>query len=479
MIVHGHEQMCTPSTYNACTMQTSDFPGTTPPACQSAQKVLLANADPERGLFAGAASPDHRGSEHHYASIWARDLGITVIGALSLSGDGMPSTAMDTIAHAALKSIMILAANQYPSGEIPTVVFPEGSPETGGHPYADCGETGGVDSTAWWILALRHLNAHAPALIDLDLLQSHIERAISWLLSRDMNQTGLIDSPEAGDWMDSTLVRHGKVFYNNVLLYAALLACNELPLPQGSPIRPAAFAEDLRERINMAFWPEEGKSWRFLVGPLGSSRAARSQGRYPHPATPEAYRHAVSQNRWHYISHITYAEFVDKCDTFANVLAVLAGIPDPSRSSLILSGLLDHSTRTPFPLSTYTEPVAANDISGMYKSHCDPMQGERWRNPPGSYHNAGIWPFIGGYWCAALAASGRKEDAIHELERLSLWCTANDFNEWGQFEDGAPGGNPCQSWSAGALLLAYRAVRNAGREDVREARARTVPLFAL
>lgn len=479
MIVHGRVQMCTPSTYNACTMPTNDRPSIHDSSIQDAVRVLLSNADPERGLFAGASSPVHGGSEHHYASIWARDLGITVLGALPLPGSIAVPHAADIIAAAAHRSIMVLAANQYPSGEIPTVVFPEGSPDTGGIPYADCGETGGVDSTAWWILAVRHLHALMPPLVDLDLLGPHIGQAISWLLSRDMNQTGLIDSPEAGDWMDSTLVRHGKVFYNNVLLYAALRACEELPVASEHAVATGSLANDLGERINMAFWPEEGTSWRSLVGPLGTSAEARASGIYPHPATPAAFRRAVVQHRWHYLSHITYAEFVDKCDAFANVLAILCGIPDPSRTDLILQGLLEESVRQPFPLATYTEPIAAADVSGMYKAHCDPLQGERWRNPPGSYHNGGIWPFIGGYWCAALAVCGRMDAAHRELERLRSWCAANQFNEWGTFADGSPGGNPGQSWSAGAVLLAERAVMNAGRGASPEAKAHTVPLFGL
>lgn len=441
--------------------------------------ILLANADPKRGLFAGAASDVHVGSEQHYSSIWARDLGITVLGALPIPENAEYPEASDIIAAAATTSVMALATAQYPVGEIPTVVFPEGSPDTGGLPYADCGETGGIDSTAWWILAVRHLNEHVPSLLDMDLLMPSVERAISWLLLRDMNQTGLIDSPEAGDWMDSTLVRHGKVFYNNVLLYAALQACDTLSLETIHNTRTATLAADLRERINMAFWPEEGSSWGHLVGPLGTSTADRSAGIFPHPATPAAFRHAVVPERWHYLSHITYAEFVDKCDTFANVLAILTGIPEPSRVERILHGILNHSIHTPFPLSTYTEPISQTDPSGMYKAHCDPMQGERWRNPPGDYHNGGIWPFIGGYWCAALAISGHSGEAEDEFSRLMSWCTANHFNEWGRFVNGEPCGNPGQSWSAGAVLLADRSIRNAGRGVFREATTHTVPLFEL
>ena len=44
----------------------------------------------------------------------------------------------------------------------------------------------------------------------------HIDRALLWLEYQDMNECGLLEVPEAGDWMDLLAVRYN-VLYDNTL----------------------------------------------------------------------------------------------------------------------------------------------------------------------------------------------------------------------------------------------------------------------
>jgi glycogen debranching enzyme len=96
----------------------------------------------------------------------------------------------------------------------------------------------------------------------------------------------------------------------------------------------------------------------------------------------------------------------------------------------------------------------------LWKPGTDRFQGERWRNPPFRYHNAGIWPLVGGFHVAALCTLGLHGDASVELERLAR---ANElgsrgrwgFHEWLDGRTGAPAGAARQAWSAGAFCLAY------------------------
>jgi len=423
-------------------------------AVGAAIAVIADVAHENAGFYAASTPAGSIAREDHYDSVWARDSAHTIIGAgdcTYLEADDPRRTLLVGAANACL---LTLAGGQYPAGQIPNVIWPQGSSDTGLIPYADCGETGGVDATSLFLIALdSQLRNHGDDELRQKTMPSVVP-AIEWLIARDNNQEGLIDSSQGGDWMDSTFVRSGKTLYNNVLFYRALRCATTLC----GLSRYSELAQDLKDRINFAFWPEEKANWRFMVGPLGTPVSERNNGTYPHPARQAAYHAAHRDDRTHYVSHIEYAQWVDKCDVLANVLAVLYGIADELRAMTIVRALYDHSQKLRCPISTYTEPVKADDPSGMYKAHAEVFQSERWRSPPGSYHNAGIWPYIGGYYICALVKVGMRQEAESELRRLCAAALDTEFNEWLDFYTGRPGGNPRQAWNAALLLKAVAAV---------------------
>ena len=67
---------------------------------------------------------------------------------------------------------------------------------------------------------------------------------------------------------------------------------------------------------------------------------------------------------------------------------------------------------------------------------------------------------VGGFWVAALVASGRQQLARQELTKLARACAVKDwaFTEWLHGKTLAPRGMPGQSWNAAAYLMAERAV---------------------
>jgi glycogen debranching enzyme len=84
---------------------------------------------------------------------------------------------------------------------------------------------------------------------------------------------------------------------------------------------------------------------------------------------------------------------------------------------------------------------------------------------PGQYHNGGIWPFVCGFYIAALVATGRYQLAEKKLISLgNLVRTARNakldfgFNEWFRAQDGAPKGQDWQTWSAAMYLYAAACV---------------------
>jgi glycogen debranching enzyme len=96
---------------------------------------------------------------------------------------------------------------------------------------------------------------------------------------------------------------------------------------------------------------------------------------------------------------------------------------------------------------------------------------EDWRtryeifNKPGDYHNGGIWPFVCGFYIAALVASCKYRQAEQQLLFLTKTVKASvdqnleyGFNEWYKAQDGKPRGQDWQTWSASMYLYAAKCV---------------------
>ena len=86
-------------------------------------------------------------------------------------------------------------------------------------------------------------------------------------------------------------------------------------------------------------------------------------------------------------------------------------------------------------------------------------------NQPHHYHNGGAWPFIGGFYVAALVQAGRTAEAEHQLARLAAMNRLGrdrewEFNEWLHGLSGRPMGFGGQSWSAAMFLYACHAVEH-------------------
>ena len=151
---------------------------------------------------------------------------------------------------------------------------------------------------------------------------------------------------------------------------------------------------------------------------------------------------------------------MDRTCEFRNYIPrpVAAGTPGPCRPGRIvlrpsiapwvLPGELPPNY---FPFVQPGDP----EWSPRYKRH----------NPPGMYHNGGIWPFICGFHVAAMVAAGRPRLARRKLKALTdLVHRAKDpelafgFNEYLRTQDSAPCGHDWQSWSAAMYLYAAACV---------------------
>jgi hypothetical protein len=392
---------------------------------REAALALLRACATSRGFVASPAEP-------HYRALWARDALITGWGALA-AGE------VDLVATAAA-GLRTLAACQAPGGQIPAVVWSERR--------WDWGDAGATDASALFALtACAHvLDTGDEALWD--ELRPAVDRSLAWLAAQDAANVGLVDSPEAADWMDSSLHRGGKVLYVNACYARALALRGRL-----EPDAPALPDGDATVRkLNLLFWPEPGGDPAALLdhghGPGARPAAPR------HPVLAAAYRMASRPDRTHYCSHVTYGHFVEACDVLGNAFAVLLGAAEARRAARVLDHLA--GATEPYPSRCWlTAATAEDDPWGLWKRDVDALQDPRWRNPPHRYHNAGVWPFIGALHAAALAVCGRRGEALALCDRVAAANRLGaGFHEWLDGRSGDPAGTPQQAWNAGTYLLA-------------------------
>jgi glycogen debranching enzyme len=99
------------------------------------------------------------------------------------------------------------------------------------------------------------------------------------------------------------------------------------------------------------------------------------------------------------------------------------------------------------------------------KEHPDWRERYEKYNKPGEYHNGGVWPYVSGIYIAALVAAKRYDLARKKLQALTQAIKKSSsgtldfgFNEWIRAQDGIPGGQDWQSWSAALYLYAVKCV---------------------
>lgn len=396
-----------------------------------AHEILRRCATP-RGFRASAQAAG-------YPQVWMRDNAVTFLGAAA-TGD-------PELIGAARACLEMLGAHQSQRGLIPLNV----NPDTG---RISSENAGALDSNLWFILA-HYLHYRLTG--DQVFLQTHwdsIDRALCWLEYQDMNECGLLEVPEAGNWMDLLSVRYN-VLYDNVLYYAALLAHAELvrALPEGTSVhRVAVDARGVSERLNLLMWVDRCWIAEHFAEHLERLKAIRLEWYMLY------HNIGTISSRPFYLPWVAFREYGDWCDSLGNLLAILGGIAGKHRATHILRYMRDVGMAEPFPTKAIYPPIFPGESNwrDYYRS--------RNLNLPHQYHNGGIWSMIGGFHVAALVRNkwmGEAERLLVALARANQqghdeeW----DFNEWLHGETGRPMGYPQQAWSAAMFLYAENAVR--------------------
>lgn len=317
----------------------------------------------------------------------------------------------------------------------------------------DTAHAGCVDNNLWYIIG-HYFNYAATG--DTDLLRTawdSLEKALLWLRYQDSNECGLLEVHEAMDWADLFNNRYN-VLFDNALYFAAWKCMGVMAQALG---KPADFyfqqADDVKRKANTVLWvgPEEPKDWEWI-----------SRERKEWTYTLKRIETELVERPF-YLPYIAFRDYTDRFDTLGNLIAIVFGLADQTKADKILNYIHGCGLNEPFPVQCLYPVLNPNDKDWREYFRVRNL------NQPHHYHNGGIWPFIGGFYVAALVQAGRLDEAAYQLEKLAQMNYqakqlgaggAWEFNEWCHGLSGRPMGYAGQSWSTALYIVAQDAVAN-------------------
>jgi len=344
------------------------------------------------------------GQKGGYEGLWARDSMIASLGA-SLIKTKFKNTFQ--------KSLELLSKNQSELGQIPNAVGDYNTDRKSNITFNT------IDSSLWYLIGHSVYNQSYRDNELLKKYQKNLDRAFLWLKYQDPNEDSLLAQQPTMDWQDAFPHKYGHVINTQALYYAALKMFGQNKL-----------AEHIKKVVNA----EEEKYLSLYDEKLG----------YYLP--------------WVWKNHDGDREQEDWFDTLGNLLAIITGLATPEIALSIINYIEKNKINRPYPAKAIYPPIKPGDKAWhSYFSQCSAKD-------PYNYLNAGIWPFIGGFYVAALIKIKDYKKANIELDNLAK---ANElgrdgeweFNEWLSGETGQAKGTPFQAWSAGTFLYAAECVK--------------------
>jgi len=370
------------------------------------QPVLRARAAALDVLRHNAHGPCHglpRTAGWGYPEPYTRDWMISGLGVL-VSGDESLVQALGGVLEA-------LAANQTQRGHIPSLAH-------------DPDDVGASDTTPLFLIGTA---LYRRACAEPSFLQHAVDKALTWMRYQSPEDLIMVAQQPTTDWRDEQWVQ-GYGLYVNVLVYLYL--------------RMFGYDQDATALGTMMH--------RFNV---------RYTGRHGHVHEGLALRNKPYYALWAYKVHKS-----ERFDLLGNCLAVLAGLASRSRATE-LTRWIEAECRAMRRAGSLTVPLPPCFFPFIQPG--DPDWRPRYEefNRPGEYHNGGVWPFVCGFYVAALVAARRfrlAEGALEALTELVRPARARaldyGFNEWFDAQEGRPRGEDWQTWSAAMYLYAAACV---------------------
>jgi hypothetical protein len=338
-----------------------------------------------------------------YPEPYTRDLMISILG-IAVSGDKKLIQSIRNV-------LETLAKNQTEHGHIPSLVH-------------DADDRGASDTTPLFLLAA---GIFRKVSCEPGFLSEAVEKAMLWMDFQSPSDRSLVAQQPTSDWRDEQWVI-GKGLYVNTLVYSYLRLLDKHDK-----------SEKLRDEMG-----------RFTI---------TKDTMHHHVHEGLVVKHKPYYAFWSYKMYSS-----ERFDLLGNCLAILSGIAAPSRADDMVSWIEEEfeGMRERGEINVEIPP---NFFPFVKPTDPDWLERYAKYNNPGEYHNGGIWPFIGGFYVAALVAAKRFKLAEEKLVALTqcikLTRTENlefGFNEWIKAQDGKPMGQDWQTWSASMYLYAAKCV---------------------
>ena len=340
-----------------------------------------------------------------YPEPYTRDLMISILG-IAVTGD-------EELIESIRVVLETLAKNQTPHGHIASLVH-------------DNDDRGASDTTPLFLLGVgifRKLTGKK------DFLEEAVLRSLIWMEYQSPSDQYMVAQQPTSDWRDEQWVV-GYGLYVNTLVYSylRLLGQDERAVKLSSEIN--------RFTIDGGFIPHH----------IHEGLAVRNKPYYA------------------FWSYKVFSS--DRFDLLGNSLAILSGLTSVIQAEEMISWVEDDcanmikngelAVELPPNFFPFTLPGDA-DWHPRYEIF----------NLPGNYHNGGIWPFICGFYVAALVAAeryGLAEEKLIALTKLIKISNNEElefgFNEWIKAQDGKVMGQDWQTWSAAMYLYAVKCVED-------------------
>ncbi|HUH29294.1 glycoside hydrolase 100 family protein [Gelidibacter sp.] len=339
-----------------------------------------------------------------YPEPYTRDLLISVL--------GIATTGNKQLIQSVKNVLQTLATNQSELGQIPSLVH-------------DKTNLGSSDTTPLFLIAV---GIFRTLLDEPHFLDVAVEKALLWMDNQCPTNHFLIAQQPTSDWRDEQWVL-GYGLFVNTLTYSGLKF-----------LKKEATAKNLGDAIGRLTY------------------ASDKSHNCPHEG--------LAINDQPYFALWSYKVYSsDRFDLLGNSLSILSGLASMEKSKAMVKWIenecaaMDRKKDLVLDLTPNFFPFIQPEDADWLPRYYD-------FNRPGDYHNGGIWPFISGFYIAALIAA--KEYDLAEKKLLALTNLIKkgrnktlefSFNEWYKAQTGEPMGQDWQTWSASNYLYAATCVQ--------------------
>jgi len=342
-----------------------------------------------------------------YPEPYTRDLIFSILG-IAVSGN---QKLLDSIRRV----LETLAKNQTVHGHITSLV----------HNKEDRGAS---DTTPLFLLGV---GIFRKVTGETDFLHEAVEKSLLWMEYQSPSDRYLIAQQPTSDWRDEQWMTGYGLFVNTLVYsYLRILGKHER-------------AGKVRQEMG-----------RFTISGDNS---------HHHVQEGLVVKHKPYYAFWAYKIYSS-----ERFDLLGNSLAILSGMASPSRADEMVSWI-EEECATMQKRGELAVALPPNFFPYIQPEDSDWLPRYSLFNNPGDYHNGGIWPFICGFYVAALVAAKRYTLAREKLLALTQCIKTSStgtvefgFNEWIKAQDGKPMGQDWQTWSAAMYLYAAKCVEENG-----------------